>query len=160
GRAQLNQSREDGSLSLQSFLARLSANRAPRVSGTAVFMTAASEGVPSALLHNLKHNKVLHERVVLLTVQIEGVPWVANKGRIEVSTYPHAFYRVIAHYGFMESPDVPAILTECKQQGLSFEPMDTSFFLGRENLVPAVKSKMPIWRERIFLWLWRNASSA
>jgi KUP system potassium uptake protein len=160
GRAQLNQSREDGSLSLQSFLARLSANRAPRVSRTAVFMAASSETVPSALLHNLKHNKVLHERVVLLTVATEGVPWYSNANRIEVSTYPHAFYRVIAHFGFMESPDVPAILAACASQGLSFDPMDTSFFLGRDSLVPAVKSNMPLWRERLFLWLWRNASSA
>jgi KUP system potassium uptake protein len=160
GRALLTRSREDGSLSLQSFLARLSANRAPRVSGTAVFMTANSDGVPSALLHNLKHNKVLHERVVLLTVITETVPWVSPQGRIDVTPFPHAFYRVIARYGFMESPDVPAILAECKSHGLAFDLMDTSFFLGRDSLVPAVRSAMPVWRERLFLWLWRNASSA
>ena len=160
GRAQLNQTRDDASLSLQSFLARLSANRAPRVSGTAVFMVSSSEGVPSALLHNLKHNKVLHERVVLMTVVIESVPWASDRNRIEVTTHPHAFYRVIARYGFMESPDVPAVLAACKGHGLSFDPMDTSFFLGRDSLVPAVKSKMPVWREHLFLWLWRNASSA
>ena len=160
GRAQLNQTREDASLSLHSFLARLSANRAPRVSGTAVFMVSSPEGVPSALLHNLKHNKVLHERVVLMTVIIEGAPWASERNRIEVTPHPHAFYRVVARYGFMESPDVPAVLAACRSHGLSFDPMDTSFFLGRDNLVPAEKCKMPRWRERIFLWLWRNASSA
>ncbi|TAL02075.1 MAG: potassium transporter Kup [Rhodospirillaceae bacterium] len=160
GRAELTRSREDASLSLESFIARLSAKKVPRVAGTAVFMTSSLEGVPSALLHNLKHNKVLHERVVLLTVLTEQVPWVADAERLAVSTYPHAFYRVVARYGFMESPDVPAALTGCACQGLAVDMMDTSFFLGRDSLVPKLRSSLPVWRERVFLWLWRNAASA
>ena len=147
-------------MSLSSFLARLTANRAPRVAGTAIFMSASPTSVPSALLHNLKHNKVLHERVVLLTVITETVPTVPDVDRISVETFPHAFYRVCARYGFMESPDVPRILEACATHGLAFNMMETSFFLGRDTLVPATKSRLPIWRERIFFWLWRNASSA
>jgi len=160
GRAEMTRSREDASLSLESFIARLSAKKVPRVAGTSIFMTASPEGVPSALLHNLKHNKVLHERVVLLTVMTEHVPWVPDMDRIEVTTFPHAFYRVIARYGFMESPDVPAALMSCAAQGLAVDMMDTSFFLGRDSLVPKLRSSLPVWRERVFLWLWRNAASA
>jgi KUP system potassium uptake protein len=160
GRAELTKAQEDGSLSLQSFISRLTMKKAPRVSGTAIFMTASTESVPSALLHNLKHNKVLHERVILLTVTTEQVPWVADARRIEISTYPHAFYRVIARYGFMESPNIPGILTSSSCQSLAIDMMDTSFFLGRDNLVPKLHSALPVWRERIFMWLWRNAASA
>ncbi len=160
GRKLLMQSREDASLSLQSFLARLSKTKAERISGTAVFMTASGDGVPQALLHNLKHNKVIHERVVLLTLITEPVPWSSSTKRIDVTTYPHAFFRVTARYGFMESPDVPAVLAACAPLGLSFNMMETSFFLGRDSLVPAQKCPMPRWRERLFLWLWKNASSA
>jgi KUP system potassium uptake protein len=160
GRAELTRFHEDGAISLESFLARLTANRAPRVAGTAVFMTGSPTAVPSALLHNLKHNKVLHERVVLLTVLTAQVPTVLESERIEVTTYPHAFYRVIARYGFMESPDVPKILEACASRGLAMNMMETSFFLGRDTLVPAVRSRMPLWRERVFFWLFRNSSSA
>jgi KUP system potassium uptake protein len=160
GRAELTKAQEDASLSLQSFISRLTVKKVPRVGGTAIFMTASTEGVPSALLHNLKHNKVLHERVILLTVTTEQVPWVAEVRRIEISTYPHAFYRVIARYGFMESPNIPEILTQGSCQTLAIDMMDTSFFLGRDNLVPKLHSALPVWRERIFMWLWRNAASA
>ena len=160
GRAEMSRYQEEGSISLSSFLSRLTANRAPRVAGTAIFMSASSTSVPSALLHNLKHNKVLHERVVLLTVLTESVPTVPEEERIAVETFPHAFYRVVARYGFMESPDVVRILDACAARGLAFNMMETSFFLGRDTLVAASKSRMPLWRERIFFWLWRNASSA
>jgi KUP system potassium uptake protein len=160
GRAELTKVQEEGSVSLQSFISRLTAKKVPRVSGTSVFMTASTEGVPSALLHNLKHNKVLHERVILLTVVTEQVPWVNEARRIEVSTFPHAFYRVVARYGFMESPDIPAALTSSPCQSLAIDMMDTSFFLGRDSLVPKLRSALPVWRERIFMWLWRNAASA
>jgi KUP system potassium uptake protein len=160
GRAELTRTQEDGSLSLQSFISRLTARKVPRVAGTAVFMTASTDNVPGALLHNLKHNKVLHERVVLLTVQTKQVPWISEKTRIEVTPYPHAFYRVLVRYGFMESPDIPAALTKCASYGLAVDMMDTSFFLGRDSLVPKLRSALPLWYERIFLWLWRNAGSA
>jgi len=160
GRAELTRTQEEGSLSLRAFISRLTTNKVPRVAGTAVFMTASTDNVPGALLHNLKHNKVLHERVVLLTVQTKQVPWISDKARIEVTPYPHAFYRVLVCYGFMESPDIPAALAKCASHGLSIDMMDASFFLGRDSLVPKLRSSLPLWYERIFLWLWRNASSA
>jgi KUP system potassium uptake protein len=160
GRAEMMRYQEEAAMSLESFLARLTAKRAPRVAGTAIFMSASPVSVPSALLHNLKHNKVLHERVVLLNVQTEQVPTVLEAERITVETHPHTFYRVIARYGFMESPDVLRILEACARHGLSFDMMETSFFLGRDTVVPALRSRIPLWRERIFFWLWRNASSA
>jgi KUP system potassium uptake protein len=160
GRAELTRAQEEGALSLQSFISRLSATKVPRVNGTAAFMSASTETVPAALLHNLKHNKVLHERVVLLTVKIKHVPWISDASRVQVTRFPHAFYRVVVAYGFMESPDIPAALEKCGSQGLSFDMMDTSFFLGRDSLVPKLRSRLPIWRERVFIWLWRNATSA
>ncbi len=160
GRAEMTRLQEEAAMPLESFLSRLTANRAPRVAGTAVFMTASPVSVPSALLHNVKHNKVLHERVVLLTVFTEHYPVTPEADRITVTQFPHAFYRVVARYGFMESPDVPKILKACEAHGLTFNLMETSFFLGRDALVRAQRSHIPLWRERIFFWLFRNASSA
>jgi KUP system potassium uptake protein len=160
GRAAIRRYQEDGSISLDAFLARQTAHRAPRVAGTAVFLSASPTVVPSALLHNLKHNKVLHERVVLLTVMTDPVPTVPANERITVTPYPHAFYRVVARFGFMDSPSVPDVLAACAARGLSFDLMQTSFFLGRDTLVRAAGSRIPAWRERVFFWLWRNSSSA
>ncbi len=130
-----------------------------RVSGTAIFMNSGSKGTPSALLHNIKHNKVLHERVVVLTVLIEDVPYVDEADRIETKELEDGFYRVILHYGFMEETNVPAALEKVDQCGGPFEMMQTSFFLSRQTLLSAEKPGMIIWREKLFAWMMRNAAT-
>jgi len=133
---------------------------ATRVPGTAVFMTTSRDGVPHALLHNLKHNKVLHERVILLTVSIEDVPFVVANKRIEFEEMGQGFFRVVVHYGFMQEPDVPAALAAVTQCGPQFKMMDTSFFLARQTLLASSRPGMAIWREKLFSWMLRNAESA
>jgi KUP system potassium uptake protein len=135
-------------------------NSAVRVAGTAVFMTSTPDGVPHALLHNLKHNKVLHERVVLLTVKIADVPTVNPDKRYEIEDLGRGFFRVILNYGFMEEADVPAALTQVSGCGQSFKMMETSFFLARQTLLPSARPGMRIWREKLFAWMLRNAESA
>ena len=136
------------------------ASAATRVPGTAVFMTSSSEGVPHALLHNLKHNKVLHERIVLLTVKIADVPFVPQGERVKLEQLGHGFHRLVLRYGFMEEPDVPAALALVTGCGDRFKMMDTSFFLARQTLLPSSKPGMAIWREKLFAWMLRNAESA
>jgi len=135
-------------------------NSAVRVSGTAIFMASSTGGVPSALLHNIKHNKVLHERVVILTVQIAEIPYVDPECRFEIHPLGDGFFRAIIHYGFMEETDVPAALTQMDMCGGKFDMMQTSFFLSRQTLLPSEKPGMPIWREKIFAWMLRNAATA
>jgi len=136
------------------------ATSATRVPGTAVFMTSTAEGVPHALLHNLKHNKVLHERIVLLTVKIADVPFVRQAERVKLEHLGHGFHRLVLRYGFMEEPDVPAALALVTGCGDKFKMMDTSFFLARQTLLPSSKPGMAIWREKLFAWMLRNAESA
>ncbi|WP_174298124.1 potassium transporter Kup [Sphingomonas bacterium] len=136
------------------------ANAAARVPGTAVFMTSTPEGVPHALLHNLKHNRVLHERVVLLTVRIADTPFAVEADRFGHEDLGAGFHRVILRYGFMEEPDVPASLKRLHGCGKEFQMMETSFFLSRQTLLPAEHPGMSIWREKLFAWLLRNAESA
>jgi KUP system potassium uptake protein len=136
------------------------ANSATRVPGTAVFMTSTPDGVPHALLHNLKHNKVLHERVVLLTVKIEDIPYVDKGGRVDLANLGQGFYRLVLHYGFMQEPDVPAALAEVTECGAQFRMIDTSFFLARQTLLPSSRPGMAIWREKLFAWMMRNSESA
>jgi KUP system potassium uptake protein len=131
-----------------------------RVPGTAIFMTGNPEGTPPALLHNLKHNKVLHEQVMLLTIASEEVPHVPPEERVEVIKLEEGFVRVIARYGFMENPSIPDILKRGREKGLQFNLMGTSFFLGRETLIPSKKPGMAMWREALFAWMSRNARSA
>jgi KUP system potassium uptake protein len=141
------------------FLKSISA-RIHRVPGTAVFMTGTSDGIPHALLHNLKHNKVLHERNLLLTVLIEETPFVPSFRRLEVKKLDHEFYRVTIRYGFMEEPDVPGALLMGEHHGIAIDLMDISFFLGRETIIPSMHPGMALWREFLFAWMSRNASSA
>ena len=136
------------------------ANSAVRVPGTAVFMTSTPDGVPHALLHNLKHNKVLHERVILLTVKIMDVPAVEQEKRAKLEDLGHGFFRLVLFYGFMQEPDVPAALKNVTECGQSFKMMETSFFLARQTLLPSARPGMPIWREKLFAWMLRNAESA
>lgn len=134
-------------------------NSTKRVSGTAIFMNSGSTGTPSALLHNIKHNKVLHERVVVLTAKIEEVPYIEESERCEVKDLGDGFYRVILHYGFMEETDVPKALEKIDMCGGKFEMMQTSFFLSRQTLLSAEKPGMMIWREKLFAWMMRNAAT-
>ena len=150
----------EASLPIEVFI-KSAATSAARVPGTAVFMTTSMTGVPHALLHNLKHNKVLHERVMLLTVRIEDVPFVVGADRrIETKDYGAGFFRIILRYGFMEEIDVPAALAQVKQCGPQFKMMDTSFFLARQTLIASARPGMAIWREKLFAWMLRNAESA
>ncbi len=136
------------------------AQSASRVPGTAVFMTSTPDGVPHALLHNLKHNKVLHERVILLTVKIKDVPVVQDDQTHGLEPLGEGFFRLILHYGFMQEPDVPAALSRVTGCGEKFKMMDTSFFLARQTLLASSRPGMAIWREKLFAWMLRNAESA
>ncbi len=136
------------------------ANSASRVPGTAVFMTSSAQGVPHALLHNLKHNRVLHDRIILLTIKIMDVPVVDEEKQTTVEDLGSGFHRMIIRYGFMQEPDVPAALARNTGCGATFKMMDTSFFLSRQTLLPSKRPGMPIWREKLFAWMMRNAESA
>jgi KUP system potassium uptake protein len=149
----------EATLPMQIFI-KSAAPSAARVPGTAVFMTSSSDGVPHALLHNLKHNKVLHERVFLLTVRIEDVPFIRRNERYSVKDYGSGFYRIILRYGFMEEIDVPAALARVEGVGPTCKMMDTSFFLARQTLLASARPGMAIWREKLFAWMLRNAESA
>ena len=150
---------DEASLPMEIFI-KSAAGSAARVPGTAVFMTSSADGVPHALLHNLKHNKVLHERIFLLTVRIEDVPYVEEESRAAVKDYGSGFYRIIIRYGFMEEVDVPAALAKVKGVGPTCKMMDTSFFLARQTLLASSRPGMAIWREKLFAWMLRNAESA
>ncbi|HET7229413.1 MAG TPA: potassium transporter Kup [Longimicrobium sp.] len=142
------------------FLRDVETQTPARVPGTAVFMYGNPDGTPPALLHNLVHNKVLHERVVLLTVDTLEIPIVADDERVEVKELGSGFYRIVVRYGFVEEPDIPAALATLKVPGLDLRPMSTSFFLGRETLIPSSKPGMAMWREHLFAVMTRNARTA
>ena len=148
------------SLPLKSYLARLPQSRTIRVPGIAVFMTGQADYVPGALLHNLKHNKVLHERVLFVTVLNEDVPQVGEGRRREVQELAPGIHRVIVRYGFQESPNIPRELEALREAGVNFQPMQASYFLGRETLVQAVVPKMARWRQWLFRVMSRNAVPA
>ncbi len=148
------------SLALTPFIASIAAHPPLRVPGTAVFMTANQEGVPHAMLHNLKHNKVLHDRNVLLTVETVESPVAERSERIKVEPLGHDFYAMHLRFGFAEDPNVPKILGGCESCGLPFDMMDTTFFLSRETLIPSQEKGMPLWRDKLFAFMARNAQSA
>ena len=160
GRRILLKSMQSGAIALEPFIKGLMAHPPTRVAGTAVFMTASREGVPHALLHNLAHNKVLHERVVFLTVVTEDEPFISAKKRVRVENLGGGFYRLYLHYGFKDSPHVPRALLLCKQLGLEFDMMQTSFFLSRETIISTGIPGMALWREHLFIAMARNAESA
>jgi len=136
------------------------ATSASRVPGTAVFMTSTAEGVPHALLHNLKHNKVLHERIVLLTVSVADQPYWPESQRVKKEELGHGFIRVVLRFGFMEEADVPAALKHAAGPDKQFKMMETSFFLSRQTLIASERPGMALWREKLFAWMLRNAESA
>ena len=147
-------------LELSSFLESLAASMPTRVAGTAVFLNSDPNGVPHAMLHNLMHNKVLHERVVLVSAQFFDVPYVPDIDRVEVRPLRDNFWSVIIQYGFKDDPNVPLALSMCAGAGLEFNALDTSYFIGRETLIPKLNSEMAFWREKIFVAMFRNGGSA
>lgn len=142
------------------FVSSVEINPPVRVPGIAVYMDRTPDATPHALLHNIKHNKVLHETVVLLTVETKEVPHMDEKDRFVVISKGHGIHRVIIRYGFMEDPNVPRVLQQIKTPGLELRPNDTSYFLGRESLIASPKWGMAIWRERLFIWMSKNSTNA
>lgn len=161
GRNLMTMQLEASELPLQDFVDNLCAYPPAKVPGTAVFMSSSVSGVPHALLHNLKHNKVLHERVVFLTIRTEDIPLVSASERIQVAHLGTGFWQIQARYGFLETPDIPYVLEEGGEDcGLIFESMDTSYFLSRETLIASRHPGMPLWRVRLFSLMSRNALKA
>jgi KUP system potassium uptake protein len=160
GRQVLRHRLREAALPLEVFLEDLETSKVARVPGTAVFMTADPVGTPHALLHNLKHNRVVHEQVILLTVDTAEVPYVPAGERLEVELLGQGFCRIVAHYGFMQDPNVPRALALASSDEFPIDPMKTTYFLGREKLIPAGRSGMARWRERLFALLSQNAEGA
>ncbi len=159
GRSLMRERMRESAMPVKIFISS-AATSASRVSGTAVFMTSTVDGVPHALLHNLKHNKVLHERIILLTVKISNSPYVDDDIRCKMEDLGQGFHRLILKYGFMEEPDVPAALGRVTACGPSIKMMDTSFFLARQTLLASARPGMAIWREKLFAWMLQNSESA
>ena len=160
GRKVLFDRLSEDALPLKEFIQSIELAPPVRVEGTAVFLTSTPDRVPHALLHNLKHNKVLHERVVFLTVVTREIPFVALDERIEIEELGCDFYRMLCHYGFKEEPDVPDLLEQAGRTGFPFEMMETSFFVSRETLIASVRPGMARWRERLFSSMSKNAVKA
>jgi KUP system potassium uptake protein len=163
GRRLLSERQKEQSVPLDAFIGGIAAGGPQRVGGTGMFLTAHPEGVPRAMLHNLNHNKVLHDRVVVLNVVTEDVPHIPDGERVRVEALSEGFYRVFVRYGFKDDPDLPQAMALCADQGLSFNMMETSFFLGRETVVRLPLSPgrhMARWRQILFNWMFRNADSA
>jgi KUP system potassium uptake protein len=158
GRKLLARQLKQGDIPISLFI-KSAANSAARVPGTAVFMTSQADGVPHALLHNLKHNKVLHERSIFLKVAIEDVPWIDDDRRIEVEPLGEGFYKIILHFGFLQDMNVPEALAQVDRCGFPFKMMETSFFLSRQTPLASNVHGMAIWREKLFAWMMRNAES-
>jgi KUP system potassium uptake protein len=147
-------------LALGPFIANLAEHPPTRVEGTAIFLVSDADAVPHALLHNLKHNKVLHKRNVILTVDTLETPYADRDERIELADLGHDFFRLTLRFGFADDPNVPRALHECSKQGLEFKLMDTTFFLSRETIVAADRAGMALWRDKLFTFLARNALPA
>ena len=160
GREVLRERLEEASLPIDLFLPDLETSTLPRVPGTAVFLTGDPGGTPPALLHNIKHNKVVHERTILLTLITEDVPYVAEGERITVKALDQGFCRLVARYGFMEVPNVPSLLQSIRSDRFPIELDQVSYFMGREQLISTGGSGMGRWREALFAYLSRNAQSA
>jgi KUP system potassium uptake protein len=157
GRMELSKMMELGTIPDAMFLADIPATNLPRVSGTAVFMTSGTDGIPNVLLHHVKHNKVLHEQVVLLSIRTENVPFTRSSKSLEVREMEHGFWRVHARVGFMQQPNVPQILERCAAQGLETQKSDTTYYLGRQTLLTTGKAPVARWRKVLFAYLARNS---
>lgn len=150
----------DDAMELKAFTSSLDEGGVDRVEGTAIFLVSDSKYVPQALLHSLKHYKVIHKHVIFLNVQLDTVPYVSNSNRIEIEQLSSTFWNVNMHFGFKDDINIPDALKHCKILGVSFDLMDTSYFLGRETLIPKIKSDMAYWRELLFVFMYRNSDSA
>ncbi len=159
GRYMLYKHLKSEAMDLTPFIEALGSHPPTRVPGMAIFMTPNPEGVPHAMLHNLKHNKVLHEKVVILTVRFSDYPHTNTAERVSVEALPYEFYRVIINYGFKDEPDLPRDLELCNKYGLIFDAMGTSFFIGKEILIASEKSGMAYWRKKIFIGMFRSAET-
>lgn len=161
GRALLYKKLRQDAIPLDAFLKSLDYGGPQRVEGTGIFLTPQPDSVPRAMLHNLLHNKVLHERVILLNVNMRDIPHVNAADRMQTEALPQGFFRVILNYGFKDTPDIPAALEHLGEQGMApLEMMETSFFLGRETIVPNAVPAMNFWRQILFIWMFRNADTA
>lgn len=160
GRELVFENLEKHAIPLEAFMESLFVAPPARVPGTALFMRGESDGVPHALLHNLSHNKVLHERVVFLTVHIREVPWVPAEEQVEVVELGHNCFQLNVEYGFKDEPDIPGILRQCSGLGLHFEMMETSFFIARQTVISAPGGGMAPWREHLYVMMSRNARAA
>ena len=145
---------------LEKFLATVEAQRPPRVPGAAVFLTAHTSGTPEVLVHHLRHNKVLHEHIVFLSIVAEDIPEVADDERLTLERLPMGFHRVLARYGFMETPDVASVVARCCRDPLGLSVDDVSYYLGRPTLIPTGRAPMMKWRKMLFVYLARNARPA
>jgi KUP system potassium uptake protein len=160
GRRLLNRSLQGEALELGGFLDAVFVAPPPRVEGTAVFLTATPGIVPHALLHNLKHNKVLHAHNLFVTVRNHEVPRVPATERVEVDYLGHDAWQVIVNYGFKDDPDLPAALELLQDNAVALDPMTTSYFLSRDIVIPTLGGGMAYWREKLFAQMHRNASAA
>jgi KUP system potassium uptake protein len=160
GSASLAKATRKNEAELEWLVRKLEAKPPHRVPGTAVFLTGDPDSAPTSLMHNLKHNRVLHERNIILTIKTEDTPRVQRHERIQIDKVADTFIRVIAHYGFMETPSVPKILEHCRRKDLNIDIGATSFFLSRRSLRTTLKSEMPRWQERLFIWLAGRAEDA
>jgi KUP system potassium uptake protein len=160
GRRLVFENLQKHAIPLEDFLASLFVAPPTRVYGTAIFLRGESDGVPHALLHNLSHNKVLHERVVFLTVHILEEPWVSPSHQVKVTSLGHQCFQLDVFYGFKDEPDIPKVLALCEGHGLPFEMMETSFFIARQTVISAPKGGMAPWREHLFVAMSRNARGA
>jgi KUP system potassium uptake protein len=146
---------------IEDFLRDLAKHPVVRVPGTAIFLNGNAAGTPPALLHNLKHNHVLHERVILLTVKTQQTPHVLESTRTSIEALGENFWRITIEYGFMDEPDIPRALKKLKGLNFNLKPLETTYFLGRETLIATTKvADMPLWREKLFISMSRNATDA
>ena len=160
GRRLLAEQLQRSTLPLSVFMEDVGANPPRRVHGTAIYLAARVGSVPIALLHNIKHNKVLHDRVIFLTIVSHEQPWIDEEKRVEVEPLQQGFDRVVGHYGFMEEPDIPRLLEKCRAKGLDLNPQQCSYFLSRETLIPSAHGGMALWRDGLFTMMSKNAASA
>jgi len=160
GRHLLNEALRADAIDLKGFLEAVFIEPPTRVPGTAVFLTADTGTVPNAMLHNLKHNKVLHENNLFVTVRTHEVPWIGMDRRVEIESLGHHCWQVLVHYGFKNDPDLPKALQAIRGRGCDLDPMTTSYFLSRDTVVPTIGSGMAQWREKLFAQMHRNAGAA
>jgi KUP system potassium uptake protein len=160
GRALLADAQRADAIELKSFMEAVFINPPTRVDGTAVFLTAETGSVPNALLHNLKHNKVLHTQNLFVTVRSHEVPWIGLNKRVEIEPLGHDCWQVVLNFGFKNDPDVPEALQTIKGRGCELEAMTTSYFLSRDTVIPTLGSGMAPWREKLFAQMHHNASAA